>query len=152
MIYVENEYVNKTTLETHIDKLIIDDTSISADTLGKRRLKMFDKTLFSIDKTIYFLADLVKLSGSKTWFVDNLGKPFIYKKGARATLTCYRIKNILPGTTLGVIVEVEGIAQRFKLMYRPTDEDKYVGLLFIHNSYIIYGLYKQPFKKSYRRV
>lgn len=152
IVYIEKEYLDKTTLEIHVDQLIIDDTSRKGDTLGKRRLQMLDSKLFSINKAIYFLTDLVKLANSKTWFIDNTGKTFIYKKTIRAKLTCHRIKNILPGVSLGVLVEVEGIPQRFKLMYQPTDADKYAGLLFMHNSYIIYGLYSEPFKNSYRKI
>jgi hypothetical protein len=151
IIFVEDEFLDKTTMEIHIERRIIDNKSIPKDTLGKRRLLITDK-LFQLNKAIYFLADLIKLSKAGIWFIDNTGNCFTYQKTYSATLTCHKIKNILPGVTLGVLIEVEGIPQRFKLMYRPTDDEIYAGVLYIHNSYILYGLYTKPFKKSYRKV
>lgn len=151
IIFVEDELLNKTTMEIHIDRRIIDNKSIPKDTLGKRRLLIKDK-LFQFNKAVYFLADLIKLAKTDTWFIDNVGNCFTYQKTSSATLTCHKIKNILPGITLGVLIEIEGIPQRFKLMYRPTDDEIYAGVLYIHNSYILYGLYTKPFKKSYRKV
>lgn len=152
-IYVENEYLNTETLETHISKLIIDDGSVVGDSLGKRRLKLYRTcTLFPINKTIYFLGDLIKLATSKTWFIDNQGNTFTYRKTTRAKLTCHKIKNILPAIGMGAVLEVEGIPQRFKVIYRPFNDESYVGVLTTNNSYILYGLYKEPFKNSYRKI
>lgn len=152
-IYVENEYLNTETLETHINKLVIDDVSVVGSSLGKRRLKLLKTcNLFPISKSLYFLGDLIKLATNKTWFIDSRGVTFTYKKTTRAKLTCHKIKNILPAIGMGAILEVEGIPQRFKVIYRPFNDESYVGVLTTNNSYILYGLYEEPFKNSYRKI
>lgn len=153
--YIEIEYQNNETEEYTSTKYIIDDKSISGSTLGKRRLIMKDSgkiTLMPINRCIYFLADMIKLARAGIWFIDNSGAVFQYKKTTRAKLTCHKLKNIIPGSHLGVTIEVEGIHQRFKLLYKPTSDYQYVGLLYFNHSYILYGMYITPFKPSYRKL
>lgn len=155
LVYYEIEYINKETLDIGITKYIIDDKNIQGSTLGKRRMHIIQaegKVIAPIKRGVYFLADLIKLARAKVWFIDNTGTVFQYKKTIRAKLTCHKLKNIIPGHNVGVIVEVEGIPQRFKLLYRPTSEYTYVGLLYYNHSYILYGMYMKPFEPSYRKL
>ncbi len=136
------------------NKLIIDDKNIKEDTLSLRRLVLMNRgvNLFPIQVAIYFLADLIKIAKNKVQFIDSSGNIFKYEKFKPAPLTCHRLKNILPSVGVGVIIEVEGITQRFKLMFEPNDEQQYVGLLKLNNSYLLYGMYNEPFKKTYRKI
>lgn len=137
-----------------ISQYVIDDSSIQQPTLGKRRLflKSNGITILPINKIIYFLVDLIKLAQPNTWFIDNSGNIFTYKKAISAKLSCHRIKNILPSTGMGAVIEVEGVPQRFKVMYSPNVSQQYVGLLQFNHSYLLYGLYEEPFKASRRKI
>lgn len=152
--YKEVELYDNEARQIILSQYVIDDLSLPQQTLGKRRLvlKSNGVQLLPINKIIYFLVDLIKLAVPNTWFIDNSGNIFTYKKSTRAHLTCHRIKNVLPGTGLGAIIEVEGVAQRFKVMYAPNEFQQYVGLLKMSNSYLLYGLYEQPFKSSTRKI
>lgn len=133
--------------------LIVDDKSWHHETLGQRRLKIMmssEAKLFKLDHTIFFIADLIKLATPSTWFIDDLGAIFIYTKSGKAKLLIKPIKQVIP-TTSGVIIEVEGIQTRFKCLYAPKFE-KFAGLLKIGHMYILYGMYEDPPKDTWRMV
>lgn len=137
------------------DKLVIvDDTTIPLDTLGKRRLQLVQKEipLYKLNNAIYFIADLIKLTKGNQWYIDNSGTIFEYKKSKIVPLIFKEIKQIIPIKTGGAIVEVLGIPQRFKTMYLP-EQVEYAGLLQISKvEYILYGLYKEKHKDTRRKI
>lgn len=125
--------------------LIVDDKTWHHETLAQRRLKIMmnpDNTLFKITHTIFFIADLVKLSTPSTWFIDSLGKLFIYRKSKSVDLVFRPIEKVIKILTGGAILQVEGIETRFKCLYAPKEE-KFVGLLKVSKGYILYGLYME---------
>lgn len=154
--FYSKEYIDKDSLNTHIGFRLIDDKNIDQPTLGLRRLQLKynlgEARLFSIRKAIYFLADLIKLAKPTTWFIDNHGKLFQYKKITRAKLICKKIIRVLPATNLGCILEIEGIQQRFKSLRHPQNGERYAGILQWGLGYILYGLYLDPFKDTHRLI
>lgn len=134
-------------------RLIVDNKNWHHETISQRRLKCLmlpEVKLAKLTHAIFFLADLIKLSGPKVWFIDNYGKLFIYNKSYKAQLVIKPISRIIPnyGTT---IIEVDGIETRFKCLYAPKQE-KYAGLLKIGHGYILYGLYSEKPKDTWRMV
>lgn len=152
--FYSKEYVDNNTEVSRLGLRIVDDKSLDGATLGLRRLalRVDEENVFPIRTAIYFLADLIKLAKATTWFIDNHGRVFQYKKSTRAKLTSHKIKNILPGTGMGCVVELEGIPQRFKAMYRPLPDQNYAGVLRWGLGYLLYGFYSTQFKPSYRSV
>ncbi len=134
--------------------LVVDDKNIKGDTLGIRRLKLMTEgvTLYKFRRAVYMLGDLIRLSiGKNSWFIDNSGTVFNYIKTVRAPLTCHRIKKILRVHTGGHILELEGLTERFKIL-NDVQDCKYAGIININKISILYGLYENNFKKSYRLV
>ena len=133
---------------------IVDDKNIEGDTLAKRRLKLAVEgvILAKLTNAVYFLTDLVKLADGKTWFIDSLGKIFIYKKSIKAKLRFYKIKDIIAINTGGVIIEAVGINQRFKSLYKPTMDKSHVGILHFGMSMLLYGFYTQEHKATWRMI
>lgn len=153
VLFYSREYLELDNNKTIVSFRVVDDTSIPQDSLGLRRLVLKDQVaLFPIKTAIYFLADLVKVAKSKTWFIDNSGRVFQYKKQHSAVLTCHKIQRILPGKGMGAVIEVEGILQRFKCIYRPRLDQPYVGILKWGLGSMLYGFYSEPFKTSKRKV
>jgi hypothetical protein len=152
LVYYSKEYVDKESLETRIGLRIVDDKSVQGNTLGLRRLVITGARLFPIRQAIYFLGDLIKIAKQTTWFIDNTGKVFQYRKSSRAKLTAYKIKKVLPLEGMGAIIEVQGLPQRFKCMYAPKPEQFYAGILRWGLSYVLYGFYDEQFKATYRLV
>lgn len=152
LIYYSKEYVDKQSLETKVGLRLIDDKSVQGSTLGIRRLNITGVKLFPIRQAIYFLGDLIKIAKQTTWFIDNSGKIFQYRKTSRAKLTAHKIKKVLPLEGMGAIIEVVGLPQRFKCMYSPKPEQYYAGILQWGLSYVLYGFYTDAFKQTYRAV
>ena len=152
--YFHTEYMDDSR-DTTVNMRVVDDKSIDQPSLGRRRLVLSqdDKVkLYTINAAIYFVADLIKLAKSTTWFIDSSGKVFQYKKVTRAKLTTRKIKQILPAESLGCVLEIEGIATRFKCLIRPKDYQQYAVLLQNGMGYILYGLSETLRPNSWRMV
>jgi hypothetical protein len=156
VVFYSKEYVDKDSTSSFIGFRLVDDRNVDAPTLGLRRLhlkyQLDQSKLFPITKAIYFLVDLIKLAKPTTWFIDNHGNLFQYKKSTRAKLACKKIKRVLPATNLGCILEIEGLDQRFKSLRHPQNGERYAGILQWGLGYMLYGLYLDPFKTTYRLI
>lgn len=155
VIFYSKEYLDKQSLESKVSVRVVDDKTIREPTLGLRRLRIRTSQtvkLFRIKAAIYFLADLIKLAKPTTWFIDSHGQLFQHRKATRAKLVCRKIKQVLPVAGLGCVLEVEGINHRFKSIRRPNHGEQYAGILQWGLSYILYGLYLDPFPDTHRLI
>lgn len=153
-MFFHTEYLDESN-ESSLTLKIVDDTSLPQKTLGLRRLALQKDpkvTLHKISTAIYFLADLIKLAKATTWFIDNSGNVFQWKKYTRAKLVTKKIKQVLPADGIGCVLEVEGLSQRFKSLQRPQDFHQYAVFLVINRMYILYGLSEFTRKDSWRLV
>ena len=153
LVFYHTHYVDNNNLES-VALRVVDDRSYPQKTLGLRRLalKLEGTNLFPIRTAIYFLADLIKLGKSTTWFIDSSGKVFQYEKNTRAKLTTKRIKNVLPAEGLGCVFELEGIPSRFKTMRRPSEDEQYAQVLRLGMGFIFYGFCETVKPDSWRMV
>jgi len=152
LVFYHTEYLSETH-NTSLTLRIVDDRSLPQATLGLRRLQLSldpQVSLFPIRTAIYLLADLIKLAKSSAWFIDNSGRVFQYKKQNRAKLTTHKIKQVLPVSGIGCVLELEGISHRFKSLHHPTDYQQYAVLLTLNKAHIFYGLSETPLKPSWR--
>lgn len=154
LVYYYTHYVDELNCESATIR-VVDDTSVPGATLGLRRLQLKTGpkvTLFPIRTAIYFLADLVKLAKSTSWFVDNSGRVFHYEKSVRAKLTTKRIKQVLPASGLGCVFELQGVPSRFKAMRRPQEHELYARVLQLGMGFIFYGFCDAHKPDSWRMV
>lgn len=154
LVFFHTEYVDESNTPSLTYKMV-DDKNLPQKTLGQRRLKLQQDPnikLHKISTAIYFLADLIKLAKSTTWFIDNAGKVFQWKKYARAKLITKKIKQVLPADGIGCVLEIEGLSQRFKCLQRPQDFHQYAVFLVINKMYLLYGLSDVARKDSWRLV
>ena len=133
---------------------IIDDINIPGISLARRRLKLYERgeKLYRLKYAIFFISDLLKFTKGATWFIDSKGKSFEYVKRKRVPLVFKRIKEIIPIKNGGVIIEVKDIPYRFKSLFKPLIEQKYVGLLYVDHGYILYGFYDKLYDKTTRMI
>lgn len=152
--YYATEYSDLDTSEHTATFRVVDDLNINGDTLSRRRLKLAveNMPLFPIRQAIYFLGDLLKVAKPTTWFIDNHGQLFQHKKSTRAKLIIKRIKNVFPTTGLGAVIELEGMPQRFKTVFKPSPDMQYAALLQTGLTYIFYGLYADEPKETWRLI
>lgn len=146
--YVDNENITSGNMR------LVDDTNLSGKTLGLRRLqlKSQEQKLFPIRTAIYFLADLVKLAKSTTWFIDSSGRVFKYEKNTRAKLVTKAIKQVLPADGLGCVIELQGISSRFKSLQRPSEHQHFARVLKLGMGFIFYGFCETIKPDSWRMV
>ena len=133
---------------------VLDDLNVAGDTIGKRRLLIANAgdKLQKVGRAIFFLGDLIKLAKRHTYFIDTNGRVFQYRKSSRAKLHFRKITQVIPIATGGAILEVEGIHSRFKCLFQPKTLELYAGILEMGMTNILYGLYEQPYKSSWRMV
>ena len=153
LVFYFTEYVDNDNIASGNMRLV-DDTSLSGKTLGLRRLQLtaHQHKLFPIRTAIYFLADLVKLAKSTTWFIDSSGRVFQYEKNTRAKLQTRAIKQILPADGLGCVVELAGISSRFKSLQRPSEYQHFARVLKLGMGFIFYGFCETIKPDSWRMV
>lgn len=133
---------------------LVDDRNIPFNSLAMRRLaaKQNNAKMFRIKTAIFFLGDLVKIAKPNTWFIDSNGRLFKYQKTTRALLKFYKIKLNIAISSGGSIIEVEGIATRFKSLFSPDRDKKYAGVLHNGKSLILYGFYTEKYTDTWRKV
>lgn len=133
---------------------IIDDKNVEGDTLAERRIRMMVEgvKLRKLSKAIFFLGDLIKIAKPSLWFIDGKGLLFNYRKQGIFPLVFNRIINIIPINTGGAILQIEGFPERFKCLYYPKSEEKYAGVLRYGASNILYGLYKEKYDNTKRKI
>lgn len=154
VVYYATEYSDLDTNDRTATLRIVDDKSIEQPTLSRRRLKLAtdDVPLFPIRQALYFLGDLLKVAKPTTWFIDSEGQLFQHKKSTRAKLIIKKIKNVFPTTGLGAVIELEGMPQRFKTVFKPSPDMEYAALLQTGLTYIFYGLYVDKPTESWRLI
>lgn len=133
---------------------IIDDRTLAGDTLAKRRIYLV-KTGVKIKKlsrAVFFLGDLIKVAKASTWMIDSAGNVFQYKKTKSVKLVYKPIKQVIPIKSGGAIIEVQGIASRFKCLYKPSNNVKYAGVIEYGMSYILYDLSTEQFDPTRRMI
>lgn len=154
VLYYSNSYINQDTgkIETFIK--IIDNRNEPGDTLAARRLKMLEQQapMYPLRTSIYYLGDFIKLAKSNYWFIDSSGKIFTYKKTISAKLVFKRILQVLPSKATGSIIEVDGIAERFKTLFIPDKHLKYAGILQYKHVNILYGIYDKQYTATRRMI
>jgi len=151
IIYYLTELFDEENNKTITKIKIIDDKNITNTTLGLRRLKIDKDKLEKLSIAIYTVQDLIKLATKSSWFIDNNGTIFQYKKSTRAKLKIYRIKQILPVNGIGCILELEGLSERFKSMTIPIHE-RYAAILHYNSKSLFYGLCNEELKSKWRLV
>lgn len=143
---------NEETESTSIQ--LVDDTRINKPSVGLRRLimKLRGATLLKITRSFNQIKDLVN-SPSGYWYMDYTGKIFQYVKSRTEKLFCAKITKVIrPENATGCIIEVEGLVNRFKCEYSIKDGEEYAGILTFYGGYLLYGLYREPFKTTRRKV
>lgn len=137
-----------------INYKVIDDKTVPGTSLAHRRLRMkLDGVpLQKLKTAIFFLGDFIKVALPHTWFIDSKGRLFSYVKSTRAILKFYKVEDIIPIQTGGAIICIEGLATRFKTLFMPEQTMKYAGILNIGKSLILYGLYEEQHKDSWRKI
>lgn len=154
LTFYSSEYVDQDDPKPLLRYRVVDDRGVDKPTLGLRRLVLREQEvkLHPIGAAIYFLQDVIKLAKSTTWFIDSVGQIFQHKKLVRAKLQTHRITQVLPAAGIGCVLEVEGLAERFKSLQVPKEYELYAGILRYNRCNLLYGYYSEPIETTWRLV
>ena len=133
---------------------IIDDKNLLGETLSRRRLQLSSKQvpLYKIKRAVYFIGDFIKLATPRMWFIDSSGTVFQYKKTTRAKLRFYKVKNIFPVGGIGAVIEVQGLSERFKVLFRPAEAEHWAGIVEVNDLKFLYGIYDKNYDETWRMI
>lgn len=93
---------------TFVGGNIVDDRNISARTLGARRL-LSPHPLYKLLRHRGDVIELIKdTAGTRSWYIDNLGSYFTYKRTSLQKLVCHKINDIIYKDFYSLII-LEGI-------------------------------------------
>ncbi|REK63521.1 MAG: hypothetical protein DWQ49_02620 [Bacteroidetes bacterium] len=109
-----------------LDDKILDDSNMSGDTLGMRRLQTPHKNLFPLKNQVDNLRGVLK-SNTKH-FIDSNGHAFIYEKSEFCKLKYYRIDKVKQKDTASLL-KLTGVKNPFVIPRPPAEEMRYAGVL-----------------------
>lgn len=154
VVFYHRIYYNEDGAENHKIS-IVDDKNVDKPTLASRRLELQAQgvRLKRLKLAIFFIGDLLKVSASGgNWFIDSNGVVFQYKKTTYVNLIFKRITKLIPISTGGSIIEVEGLSSRFKTLHNIDASNIYAGLIKYGMGYILYGTYPTIPKTTRRMI
>ena len=133
---------------------VLDDKSMNGISLAMRRLQLKNAgvKLCKLKYAIFFIGDMLKMCKSTTWFIDNDGVIFEYRKTKKVPLVFRPISQILPIRTGGAVIEVQGVGTRFKTLHAPKGTEKFAGVLLVGTAYVLYGLYDEKLEDTTRMI
>lgn len=154
LVFVVTESIKIDSAVVSTNYRVIDDKNLVGETLQARRLQLLkNKTakMYPLRDAFYFLGDFIKVAKPRVWFIDSSGRVFNYKKSTRAKLQFLEIEKIIPSGGFGFIVCLQN-GLRFKVLYKPFLGSKWAGVLTVNKMPILYGVYAERQKETWRSV
>jgi hypothetical protein len=133
-----------------VDGIVLDDRNMPSDTLGGRRLQTPCRDLFPLRKAVYNHAGLLK-SGKK-FFIDSIGKCFIYEK-TKFCKVHYNKINQIDKKGIASLIWVNGINFPFTVPRPPEYGFTYAGVLYLNNlPWLLYEYANDKLESIRRKV
>jgi len=126
-------------IDTFFNSYILDNKNLKGDTLGQRRLRMNEATLYPLKNKINNPIGFIGQKDSSGTYIDNSGKIFKYKKTLFVPLTYHTITSVDYLEGVGININVFGIDTPIIVNKRYVSEE-FVGLLYWLGGYIVYEL------------
>ena len=129
---------------------IVDDKNKEGRTLGARRMQTAHKNILPLKKMIASYNGILK---QKTkYFIDNLGRPFVYEKTRFAQLKYLRIKEVQLKDT-ATLIKVQGHNTPFTVPRPPEDGMLWAGVLHLHGlPWVLYEYSETKLKDTRKKV
>lgn len=133
-------------IRTTKDK-VLDNKNIQGSTLGSRRAKISEDSLYKLRGTIFSVPQLLN-SKYKT-YIDTNGLVFKYNKHSFVPLVYHKVKKVIKKED-GCIVSFKDTTYMAKMPYRDAIRIKYAGILHTQLGDILYE-YTEEKKKNTRK-
>ena len=133
-----------------IDNKVVDDKNMEGRTMGQRRMQSAHKDLLVLRKMITSYNGILK-QGTK-YFIDNVGKPFIYEKTKFAQLKYLKIKKVAQRQVVSTLT-VEGHNAPFTVPRPPAPEMEWAGILHLYGlPWVLYEYSETKLKDTKKKV
>jgi len=133
-----------------VEGQIVDDKNQPGRTLGQRRLQTPLKGLMRLNKAAY--NELAIIKQGKHFYIDNLGRCFVYEKTKFVKLKYSRIKRIDRKEKVSILW-VWGISFPFIIPRPPSVGYKWAGILYLDNNpWLLYDYSEEKQKDTRRKI
>ena len=130
-----------------LDGKVVDDTNMSGETLGIRRLQT-SFNLLPLTKALVDFTGMIKQRNNT--FVDSTGIPFIYQKTQMLPLKYKKIKRI-DRKVVASVLHLEGEKHPLKIIRPPEDGRMWAGILYYQGLPWKLYEYSEEYQKDTRR-
>ncbi len=132
------------------DGKLVDDTNMTGDSLGARRIQTPFSKLFPLKKAVMAPNGLLK---QKTkYFVDSNGMPFIYEKTKFMSLKYLKIQKVTLKDTASLLT-IKGIRTPFTVPRPPAYGYDWAGILHVQDlPWMLYEYAETKLKDTKRKV
>ena len=133
-----------------IDNQILDDTNMSGDTLGKRRLQTPMKGLYNLKYMVEDISELIQHQGK--YYIDNVGFFFEKIKRTKVNLKYHKILRVEKKNIVSMLW-IKNCPFPFPLK-RPLPENaSWAGVLYRQGvPWILYDLQEEKKKETWRKI
>jgi hypothetical protein len=130
--------------------MVIDEKNMPGETLGVRSLQCGRRDLLPLKKAILDIPELLKHKNK--FFIDRVGKPFIYTKTYNSRLKCYKLKRVDRKETASLLW-LQGCSSPFTIARPPLNDPPFVRILHYEGEpWLLYDYVRENHKPTYRRV
>ena len=133
-----------------IDNQILDDTNMSGDTLGKRRLQTPMKGLYNLKYMVEDISELIQHQGK--YYIDNVGFFFEKIKRTKVNLKYHKILRVEKKNIVSMLW-IKNCPFPFPLK-RPLPENaSWAGILYRQGvPWLLYDLAEEQKKDTWRKI
>jgi hypothetical protein len=133
-----------------IDNQILDDTNMSGDTLGKRRLQTPMKGLYNLKYMVEDISELIQHQGK--YYIDNVGFFFEKIKRTKVNLKYHKILRVEKKNIVSMLW-IKNCPFPFPLK-RPLPENaSWAGVLYRQGvPWLLYDLAEEQKKDTWRKI
>lgn len=133
-----------------LDNQLLDDTNMSGETLGIRRVQTPFTDLFPLKNALTSHIGILKQTG-KT-FIDSRGDPFIYDKTLMCRLKYYKIRKV-DRKEVASLLWVKGINFPFTIPRPPEEGRTWAGILHLNDMpWMLYEYSETKLKDTRRKI
>jgi len=134
------------------NKLYVDPTSIEQPSLARRRLALSsnpEQKLLRLKNPLNSYVDMINSPHKR--FIDSSGRIIRYQKSRTARLAYYKISSF-EETTMGYVINVQGLHCKFFINRAPKLHEKYAGILHVGRGFVLYSLEAEKHKDTFRKI
>lgn len=110
------------------DGKVIDDTNISSNLLGVRRLKTHLTPKYILNRPVFDISEMISRGSQR--YIDSSGKLFNYEKKFWINIRYHKIKRLLHKTNFSVVT-FQDLNYRLTITRPPPGGYQWVGIMYL---------------------